>query len=196
VSELERLQQLIDQAFRASRWHVDDLTDDEFFDEPASPCWGVWRRHDAPREEVLGTGEWVIDDHGQDEPLVPTIGWRLLHLAAWTDIYRHWTFGVTRPRAEEFDYPGNAADAVAMLERAQTAFAKEVHSLDPSMVDDLRPTHYGTRRSVGDIVWDIAIEHTHHGAEIGVLRDLIRGRARDDWYPGPWEAGSADKPVT
>ena len=35
-------------------------------------------------------------------------------------------------------------------------------------------------------LWDIAIEHTHHGAEIGLLRDLIRGKTREEWYPGPW----------
>lgn len=188
MTELGRLQKLIDQAFTAASWHVRDLTDDEFFDEPATPCWGVWRRDEAPRGDVLGTGEWVVDTHGPDAPLVPTIGWRLLHLAVWTDIYRNWTFGVTRPRAEEFDYPGSATDAVAWLERAQSAFAKEVHSLDASLVDDLRPTHDGTRRAVGDVVWDIAVEHLHHGAEIGLLRDLIRGQPRDELYPGPWES--------
>ncbi len=117
---------------------------------------------------------------------MPTIGWRLLHLAVWTDIYREWTFTDRRPKAEEYDYPGNATDAVAWLEGANDAFANEVHSMSEDDIDSLRPTHYGKQRSAGDLIWDIAIEHTHHGAEIGVLRDLIRGRARDDWYPGPW----------
>ncbi len=128
----------------------------------------------------------MVDTHGDDPPLVPTIGWRLLHLAVWTDIYREWTFGIRRPRAEEFEYPGNAVDAVAWLERSSEAFAKEVHSMSEADVGSFRPTHYGTQRSAGDLVWDIAIEHTHHGAEIGLLRDLIRGHARDELYPGPW----------
>lgn len=178
---------MIEQAFRASRWHVEGLTDFEFFHEPSPPSWGVWRRDNAQRQNVLGTGEYVVDDHGDDQPLVPTIGWRLLHLAVWTDIYREWTFAVRRPRADDYDYPGNAADAVAWLERAQEAFAGEVRALDESRVNDMRPTHDGKQRSVGDLIWDIAVEHTHHGAEIGVLRDLIRGNARDDWYPGPWQ---------
>jgi hypothetical protein len=186
MSEAGRLQKLIDHAFSASRWHVLDLSDDEFFYEPATPCWGVWRFGAAPRANVLGTGDWVIDDHGPDAPLVTTIGWRLLHLAVWTDIYREWTFGVRRPKAEEFDFPGNAADAVAWLVRAQDAFAKHAHAMQDKDVTDPRPTHYGKTRTAGDLVWDIAVEHTHHGAEIGVLRDVIRGRARDDWYPGPW----------
>jgi DinB family protein len=163
-----------------------DLTDDEFFYEPAKPCWGVWNYGLGPREHVIGTGDFVVDIHGDDPPLVPTIGWRLLHLAVWTDISREWTFGVRRPRAEEFDYPGKAADAVAWLERAQDAFAKRVHAMRESDIDSPRPTHYGKKRTAGDIVWDIAIEHTHHGAEIGVLRDIIRGRARDDTFPGSW----------
>jgi hypothetical protein len=186
MGEVERLRHLIEHAFRAARWHVEELTDKEFFHQPATPCWGVWRRDEAPREHVLGTGEWVVDNHGPDQPLVPTIGWRLLHLAVWTDIYREWTFSIRRPRAEDYDYPGNAADAVAWLERAQEAFAHDVASLDESRIGDLRPTHYGKQRSAGDLVWDIAIEHTHHGAEIGLLRDLMRGRARDDSCPGAW----------
>jgi hypothetical protein len=186
MSEAGRLVRLIDHAFAASRWHVTKLTDAEFFHEPVTPCWGVWRTHEATRDTVIGTGDWVVDDHGTDAPLVPTIGWRLLHLAVWTDIYREWTFGVRRPRAEQYDYPGNAAGAVAWLERSQDAFAKHVHAMRDSDVDDKRATHYGTKRSAGDLVWDIAIEHTHHGAEIGLLRDLIRGKARSDDYPGPW----------
>lgn len=147
----------------------------------------MWRREEAPRPQVLGSGEWVVDPHGDDQPHVPTIGWRLTYLAGWTDIYREWTFGETRPRYSEFEIPGNAADAVAWLERANEAFAREVRSLEPPDLDDLRPTHYGTERSIRELVWDIAVEHLHHGAEIGDLRDLIRGRARDDWFPGPWE---------
>lgn len=187
MSDVERLRRLIDHAFTASRWHVAELTDQEFFHEPAKPCWGVWWRDEAPRDAVLGSGAWVVDDHGEDAPLVPTIGWRVLHLALWTDIYREWTFGVRRPRAGEYELPGNAVDAVGWLERTQEAFAKHVHSLSERDIATMRPTHYGTQRAAGDIVWDIAVEHLHHGAEIGVLRDLQRGRARDDRFPGPWE---------
>jgi hypothetical protein len=186
VGEVERLQKLIGHAFTASRWHVQDLTDAEFFYEPATPCWGVWRQHEAPRESIVGRGHWVMDTHGSDKPLVPSIGWRLLHLAVWTDIYREWTFGVRRPRPDDFEYVGKAEQAVAWLERAQRDFMKQVKALTERQVGDMRPTHSGRKRSVGDIVWDIAVEHTHHGAEIGVLRDVLRGRAREDAYPGPW----------
>jgi hypothetical protein len=97
-----------------------------------------------------------MDTHGPDEPLVPTIGWRVVHLALWTDIYREWTFGVKR------------------------------HVLTEANIESRRPTHYGTTRPAGDLVWDVAVEHLHHGAEVGLLRDLIRGKARPDRYPGPW----------
>lgn len=189
MAELDRLRKLIVHAFTASRWHVEDLTDAEFFYEPAEKCWGVWRTTAPPRDAVIGRGYWVMDTHGDDEPLVPTIGWRILHLAEWTDIYREWTFGVRRPRAGDVEYPGSAHDAVAWLERAQRDFFKQVRTLNESQVGDMRTTHYGTKRSVGDLIWDIAIEHEHHGAEIGLLRDLIRGATRDG-YPGTWEQGA------
>ncbi len=186
MSELARLQRLIDHAFAACRWHVQDLTAAEFFAKPVTPCWGVWRRGESSRKDVLGNGTWVVDDHGKDTSLPATIGWRVLHLAEWTGIYREWTFGVRRPRGGDCEYPGTAAAAVEWLERAQDGFSKEVHALSPKDIDGLRPTHDGTKRSAGDLVWDIAVEHLHHGAEIGVLRDLIRGTARTDRYPGPW----------
>jgi hypothetical protein len=189
VAELERLQKLIVHAFTASRWHVDDLTDAEFFHEPTQPCWGVWRTHEARRDAVVGRGHWVMDVNGDDEPLVATIGWRVLHLAVWTDIYREWTFGVRRPRAEDFDYPGDASAAVDWLERAQRDFFKHVRALTEAQVADTRPTHDGGKRGVGDLVWDVAVEHEHHGAEIGLLRDLVRGKARDG-YPGSWQQGT------
>lgn len=107
-------------------------------------------------------------------------------LARLQKLIDEWTFGDGRPRAEEYEHPGSAADAVAWLECAQEAFAKDVRSLQAADVDDPRPTHYATKRSIADLVWDIAVEHLHHGAEIGLLRDLIRGHARDDRFPGPW----------
>lgn len=186
MGELDRLRKLIVHAFTASRWHVADLTDEEFFHEPVEQCWGVWRTTAPPRKAVTGRGYWVMDTHEDDEPLVPTIGWRLLHLAEWTDIYREWTFGVRRPRVGDVEYPGNAHDAVAWLERSQRDFFKQVRALSEAQVSDMRTTHYGAKRSVGDLIWDIAIEHEHHGAEIGLLRDLLRGTTRDD-YPGTWE---------
>lgn len=187
MERVRLLQKVIADAFRASRWHCKDLTDDEYFHKLVTPCWGVWRRGEARRTAVEGAGEWVVDTHGSDPPLVPTIGWRLTHLAVWTDIYRAWTFTGGRPRQSDYEFPGTAAEAVRWLERANDAFADAVRALDASELDDMRSTHYGTQRSVKDLVWDIAVEHVHHGAEIGVLRDLIRGRARDDLFPGPWE---------
>jgi hypothetical protein len=50
---------------------------------------------------------------------------------------------------------------------------------------ETRPVHWGERRPVATLVWQIAVEHLHHSAEIGVLRDLHRGSGRSDWWPEP-----------
>lgn len=113
-----------------------------------------------------------------DPPPVTTIAWRVMHLAAWTDVYRDWTFGETRPSLADFDVPGGAAEGVAWLHGAQDRFAAELAPLTDADLRERRPEWTGEWREMGVLVREIAVEHLHHGAEIGVLRDLRRGHGR------------------
>jgi hypothetical protein len=72
-----------------------------------------------------------------------------------------------------------------MLRRVQDEFASAVSGLRNQDLLRLRPVHWGAELPVGALVWQIAMEHLHHSAEIGVLRDLCRGAARTDWWPEP-----------
>jgi hypothetical protein len=174
-------------AFAAAQWQVQDLDDDEYFWEPVPECWSVRRRRDARTSGACGVGDWVIDGEWPltGPPPVTTIAFRVVHLAAWTDIYRDFTFGTASMSYLHIDVPGSATDAVAWLQRAQDAFAAAARAVPDAETWSMRPTHYGQQRPAGTLIWQIAVEHLHHSAEIGVLRDLRRGHARSDWWPEP-----------
>jgi hypothetical protein len=165
-------------AWMQSRTVLYELDEDEYFWEPAQPCWSVRRRASGVRG--WGRGEFVCEDaFPAPEPLpVTTIAWRVVHLAAWTDVYRHWTFDEERPTVLEADVPGDAAGGLAWLYAAQDQFMSAVDTLDGASVFALRPAHWGASYPAANLVTTMLTEHVHHIAEIGVLRDLRRGHAR------------------
>jgi hypothetical protein len=165
-------------AFGNVRWLLEDVGDDDCFWEPATPCWSVRRREVAG--EGWGTGRWVCEDTWPPpDPLpVTSIAWRMAHLAAWTEVYRSWTFEHQRLGLAQLEVPGTRDGLAEWLCAAQDRFTRSVDGLDEAELDDLRPAHYGPHLPIHRLVLVIAVEHIHHGAEIGLLRDLRRGHAR------------------
>ena len=72
----------------------------------APGCWSVRRREDAGK--AWGTGDWVCEDAWPPPDPLPltTIAWWLAHLAAWTDVYRSWTFEDQRLDLRDVDVLG------------------------------------------------------------------------------------------
>jgi hypothetical protein len=173
------------QSWLNARRVLDDVTEDEYRWEPASPCWSVRRRD--PSVRGWGSGAFVCEDSWPPpEPLpMTTIAWRVIHLAAWTDIYRAWTFADARTRLDDVDVPGDAAAGLAWLYRAQDEFMTAVDALDDESAFELRPAHWGASLPALYLVTLMLTEHVHHIAEIGVLRDLRRGHARTQPPPPP-----------
>ena len=190
VTALDCLRRAFDHASRAARWQVEGLTDDEYFWEPATPCWSVRRRTETDWPHVWGRGAFVVEDVGPgpdaigEPPRVTTIAWRVAHLAAWLDVYRTWIGGSPdRLPLDEFDIPADAAGAVAWLEGAQSSFRKEIDDLEQRDLDRVLTTPYEEHRSIANLVHGMTLEQYHHSAEIGCLRDIHRGHARTDWWP-------------
>ncbi len=165
-------------AWMQSRTVLEDLDEDEYFWEPAHPSWSVRERASGVRG--WGSGAYVCEDAWPPpDPLpVTTIAWRVVHLAAWTEVYRCWTFTEERPTVRDADIPPDAASGVAWLSAAQDAFMGALDALDDAAVFALRPGHWGESYPVVNLVTGMLTEHVHHIAEIGVLRDLHRGHAR------------------
>ena len=165
-------------AWLNARWVLAGVDEDEYFWEPTPLCWSVRRR--APGVRGWGKGEFVCEDaFPAPEPLpVTTIAWRVIHLAAWTDIYRDFAFTELRPDLNDYDVPGDPASGLQWLHDAQDRFLAAVAALDETTVFEPRPAHWGESLPVVNLVTLMLTEHVHHIAEIGVLRDLHRGHAR------------------
>jgi DinB superfamily len=174
-------------AFAAARWQVDGLRDEEYFWEPYPECWSVRRRDAARSAQPCGPGDWVIDGEWplSGPPPVTTIAFRIVHLVAWTAVYADWMFADATRSYADFEIPGHAQAAVALLHRVQDEFSAAVVPLRDESLQELRLAHWGEEYPVGMLVWQIAVEHLHHSAEIGLLRDLQRGVARSDVWPEP-----------
>lgn len=175
----------LQHAWVQTRWALDGLGDDEYQWEPAAGMWSVRRR--APGVRGWGTGEWVCEDWWPPPEPVPvtTVAWRVVHLAAWTDVYLDWTFGDARASLLDFEVPGDRAGGLAWLYGAQDRFLAAVDALDDDEVFAFRPAHWGEQVPVVHLVTSILVEHVHHAAEVGVLRDLYRGAARAQPPPPP-----------
>jgi hypothetical protein len=164
-------------AWLDARRVLDGITEDEYLWEPASPCWSVRRRGSSVRG--WGSGEFVCEDAWPPPTTLPTttIAWRVIHLAAWTDIYRQFAFSDTRPDLNDLDVPGELLAGLAWLYSAQDEFIDAVDGLSAESAFELRPAHWGESVPLVRLITTMLTEHVHHLAEIGALRDLRRGHA-------------------
>lgn len=178
----------VEQAWLDARRVLEGLTDDEYLWEPVSPCWSVRRR--SPSVRGWGSGEFVCEDAWPPPDPLPatTIAWRVVHLAAWTDVYRQFAFEDARPDLNDAVVPGEVVAGIAWLLRAQDAFMATLADLTDESLFEPRPAHWGEAVPVVRLVTTMLTEHVHHLAEIGVLRDLRRGHAISA-PPRPPDAG-------
>jgi DinB superfamily len=165
----------VEHAVAAVRFAIDRLTDDELTWAPASGCWSVAVDHDGTRSL-----EFVF---GVDQPPVTTIEWRLGHVGIWTIAYHDWIFDDVTTRGEDVEIPAGADRMVSWLHDAQDRFTTATAALEDAQLDVDRRTQWDGLLPVWQLVWAIVAEHFHHGAEIGLLRDLRRGHARAGAWP-------------
>jgi hypothetical protein len=165
------------------RPRLDGLTDEEYFWEPVAGCWNLRRRPD---------GTWAIDgeDPEPEPPPVTPIAWRIVHIGAYNIAPRTNTFfndGSVPDEATMHDerhvptgLPTTAADAITFLDETFTRWRDAIAGLD----DDQLLTPLGPRGGyfaddpMAALILHVSRETIHHGAEIGVLRDLYRARYR------------------
>lgn len=164
------IQEQLEEAYRAIRDRVDGLSDDEFFWEPVPRCWTVRRRDD---------GRWTVDypepPHPDPAPFT-TIGWRLVHVAECKVMYHEYAFGAAKLTFPEIDSAHSAAAAIAQLDAGHTMLVRDLDCLDDAGLDREVLTNWGEMWPAKKIFWTMVDHDRHHGAEIGVLRDLYRDR--------------------
>ena len=163
-----RIEAAADQMFEQLMRRVDGLGNREYLWEPTPDAWSV-------RPTVNGAP--AVDGAGIrdiDPPPVTTIAWRTWHIAIdCFDDYRR-RFG-----GDESDAPSewtlDASEAIQVIRTKWQEYRSHVVDLDwwQELGESWGPW---SRHCVADMVMHASNELVHHGAEIGLLRDLYRSR--------------------
>lgn len=167
---------LSDKFFTRFTARLEGLTDEEYLWEPAPDCWSLRRGADGRLEMHWGL---VFDE---PHP-VTTIAWRYTHVIDLLSEERCATWVGLDPEPEDLfadGAPPDAKTAREMLERAFARWKRYVGAVDDYWVKLGPLARDWSERPRATFVLHILDEVIHHGAEIGVLRDLYRARAQHD----------------
>jgi DinB superfamily len=152
------------------------LTDEEYFWEPVAGCWSLRQGDD---------GRWRLDGGGGGGPApdpvpVATIAWRLGHLGGMAvGGFASSRFGDGTLTTERIDFPAGAAGVPAFLDEHYRNWRAGLAGLTPAQwAAPLGPSWgpYADSNTV-DLALHVLDEVVHHGAEVGVLRDLYYHRS-------------------
>jgi hypothetical protein len=152
---------------------LEGLSDSEYLWEPVCDCWTIRADHD---------GLFRADGVPEVDPLpapVTTIAWRMWHIGA--DCLRGYCehfFGDERPEQDPSLWPGTADAGIRALDADWSRFRSNVEALgDEGLLGAMGPRagRYAEDSYLA-LVLHALDEAAHHGAELGLLRDLhLRG---------------------
>jgi hypothetical protein len=158
-----------DYSLNRLRARVAGLSDDEYLWEPAPGCWTI-----RPDEHGEWHGDWTV-------PIWPapltTIAWRLGHIINNLFDPRYATHLGLEPRQPPpSSLPSTAAAALETLDEGCAVTLAHLQAIDESaLAEPLGPiAGPWAEDDRASFVLHIVDELTHHGAEVGVLRDLYR----------------------
>ena len=151
------------------------LTDEEYFWEPVAGCWSLRPGHD---------GRWQLDGGGGGGPApdpVPftTIAWRLGHLGGLAlGGFADRRFSGGTLTTEQIDFPAGAAAVPGFLDEHYRRWRAGLAGLGPDEWTAPLGPAWGpyAESSTVDLTLHVLDEVVHHGAEVGVLRDLYADR--------------------
>ncbi|HEX3605042.1 MAG TPA: DinB family protein [Candidatus Dormibacteraeota bacterium] len=179
-AQVEQLALLLRMAQRRLRERLDGLTDAEYLWEPVDGCWNVRPRASALGDRPEGGGEWRFD-HSDDQPApapFTTIAWRLMHLTDCIGAYHLFLWTDQQEPPDNWLEVAPAADAgIALWDHHATAFLDALAGEDDaSLARPVRIPWWPAEVPRWQVVANVVAEATHHGAEIGVIRDLYLRR--------------------
>lgn len=164
-----------------ARPRLQGLTDDEYFWEPVPEAWNVRPRGTGTAGMQGGSGNFTIDfEYPEPVPApVTTIAWRIGHILVGVLGTRNAShFGGPPVSYENFDYPGTAAEALALLDEYYGTWIGSVSALDEAALAAPAGEAEGARAQapMAELVLHIHREMIHHLAEVALLRDLYAHR--------------------
>lgn len=159
------------------RERIDDLSDAEYFWEPATDCWNVRPRGTGSAPVQAGSGAMTIDFAfpEPDPPPLTTISWRLGHVIVGVLAMRNAShFGREPVDYQSFEYAPTAKEALAQLDAEYATWLAGVEALGEDGLD--RPCGEAegpfAAEPMAALVLHIHRELIHHLSEVCLLRDL------------------------
>jgi hypothetical protein len=152
------------------------LTDEEYFWEPVAGCWSL-RQDDQ--------GRWHLDGGGGGGPApdpapVTTIAWRLGHLGGMAvGGFADRRFGAGTLTVARLDFPPDAAAVPGFLDEHYRNWRDGMAGLSPAQWSSPLGPAWGpyAESNTVDLALHVLDEVIHHGAEVGLLRDLYAHRS-------------------
>jgi hypothetical protein len=165
------------------RPRLDGLTDEEYFFEPVPGSWNVHPRGASTAPVQAGSGAFTIDFAFPEPDPAPltTVAWRLGHIIVGVLGVRAAShFGAVPMDYQSFEYAGTAAEALRQLDEVYDAWTTGVRKLGQDGLARPCGPDEGpyAQHPMASLVLHINREVIHHGAEVALLRDLYRHRAR------------------
>jgi len=169
---IEEFLKLSDKFYDRFTARIAGLTDDEYLWEPAEYCWSLKHGTDGKLHMQWGL---VFDEAAP----VTTIAWRYTHISDLLSEERCAKYVGLEPETEDLFADGAPPDASSARELFEKCFARwkrYVGAIDEStLYDKVGPVNPRWPNSTrAEFVLHILDEAIHHGAEIGVLRDLYQ----------------------
>ncbi|MGH3296198.1 MAG: DinB family protein [Trebonia sp.] len=180
-----------------------NLTDDEFFWEPLPTAWSIRRQDQCPTPNPFGTGEWVADFEIPEPAPVPmtTIAWLYWHIGSvpgrLCDIdflggMRTMASGWTSPYLTHHPIFTSADEAVTALRDGWQRLREAIERADDDQLEVTTAGYtyapgvlplvvgpQGPARPATHFIAGTLNEISHHGTQIGALRDLCAWRQTD-----------------
>jgi hypothetical protein len=169
----EDLIDLSDYVWRRLVDRLEGLTDEEYLWEPVPGCWSI-----HPRPDGLWT--WDFSWPEPDPPPITTIAWRLVHVTVNDDRFRPWLGLGPHPHRPHRTVPPTAEAAVEVVAATRAERREDlIETTDHQLGEQIGPLGgpYAERTRVSWVL-HVLDEVIHHGAEVGLLRDLYRERYR------------------
>jgi uncharacterized damage-inducible protein DinB len=177
--QAEQLSLQLERANRRLRERLAGITDDEYLWEPVPGCWTVRRRETAISPEPEGRGVWVFDNAPEEQspPPFTTIAWRLMHLVDVIGGYHVFLWGDGELVDNWLEVSPTAAEGISAWEDHAGRFVSALATEDDAALEGpVRIPWWPEPTPRWRVVANVATEAIHHGAEIGVLRDLYGRR--------------------
>ncbi|MFZ0170402.1 MAG: DinB family protein [Acidimicrobiales bacterium] len=152
------------------------LSDAEYLWEPVAGCWSLRQGSD---------GRWRLDGGGGGGPApdpapVSTIAWRLGHVGGLTlGGFANLRFGDGTLTSETIEFPATAIEVGAFLTEHYGTWREAIGELNRAAWEAPLGPSFGpyAEDNTVDLALHVLDEVIHHGAEVGVLRDLYAHRA-------------------